>query len=137
MKAIHNKIEKKDISLASWLAATKELESASPEQAIKEYKRIALAYPTGEEAFNRLMILFRKLKQTKNELYWIEKAIDNFQQQHKPLIRANSPIAKLSRSISHATGLSDKKGNPAYLSPPLDRWQKRKELLNKRMRKPN
>ena len=136
MKAIHNKIEKQNLSLASWLAETKKLESISSEQAIKEYKRIALANPTNEEAFNRLMILFRKLKQTKDEIYWIDKAIDNFQQRsYKPLIRANSNIARLSKSIAHSTGLSDKKGNPVYLPPPLNKWFKRKELLEKRTSK--
>ena len=136
VKAIHNKIEKKDLSLASWLAHAKHLESDSTELAIKEYKRIALANPTSEEAFNRLMILFRKQKQTKDEIYWIDKAIDNFQRRsQKQSIRANSNIARLSRSIAHSTGLSDKKGNPLYLPPPLDKWHKRRELLKKRMDK--
>jgi hypothetical protein len=136
MKTIHNKIEKKDLPLTSWLADTKELESVSGEQAIKEYKLIAIAYPTNKEAFNRLMILFRQLKQVKNEMYWIDKAINNFQSRsRKPAIRANSNIAKLSRTIAHSTGLSDKKGNEIYLPPPIDKWQKRKELLEKRMSK--
>ena len=136
MKAIHNKIEKKDLSLPLWLAETKEMESVSKEQAIKEYKRIALAYPGDERAFNRLMILFRQLKQVKNEIYWIDKGIASFQKRsRKTAIRANSNIAKLSRTIAHSTGLSDKQGNAVYLPPPIDKWQKRKELLEKRMSK--
>jgi hypothetical protein len=136
VKTIHNKIEKKDLPITVWLAETKELESVSREQAIKEYKHIALAYPTNKEAYNRLMILFRQLKQVKNEMYWIDKAINSFQSRfRKPAIRANSNIAKLSRTIALSTGLSDKKGNAVYLPPPLDKWQKRKELLEKRMSK--
>lgn len=134
MKAIHHKTEKKDLPLNSWLSEVRELESVSIENAIKEYKAIAIAHTGNEQAFNRLMILFRKLKQTKNEIYWIDKAINNFKKySHKQKIRTNSSIARLSRTISQTTGLFDKKGNAVYLPPPLDKWQKRKELLEKRI----
>ena len=134
MKAIHHTIEKKDISLAQWLAQTKELESGDLNEAIREYKRIALAYPKNEKAFNRLMILFRKLNQDKDELYWVNKAIQNFQERgdkkkHPP----GSSIARLSKLISKSTGLTDKKGNPLHVSAPIEKWLRRKALITKRM----
>ena len=134
MKAIHNKIEKSEISFSEWFRLTKLLESEDLEKAIREYKLIAIAYPTNEKAFNRLMILFRKLKQTKDELYWINKAIQNFsdqpsQKKHPP----NSSIARLSKIISRSTGLTDKKGNASHVPPEIDKWLKRKALISKRM----
>src|SRR5258708_39283779 len=123
MKAIHNKIEKKDLSLKQWLMEAREMEAENKETAVREYKRIALAYPKNENVYNRLMILFRQLKQPKNEIYWINKAIDNFQAgSKKSKVSANSRIAKLSKSISHALGLLDKTGNPIYHTVPYGTW---------------
>jgi hypothetical protein len=137
MKAIHKKNGKKDLPLVEWLNEARQLEEEDKSLAVKEYKQIALAYPTNEKAFNRLMILFRQLKSPKDEIYWIDKAIGNFQKRFKkPGIRPNSKIASLSKSISHSTGLSDKKGNALYQPAPTDRWHKRKEILIKRMKKP-
>lgn len=134
MKALHNKIEKRDISLAQWLVQTRELELGDVEEAIKEYKHIALAYPRNEKAFNRLMILFRKLKQDKDELYWINKAIQNFREHDNTKKHpAASRIAKLSKIISQSTGLADKKGNPLHAPAPVEKWMKRKALLTKRL----
>ena len=45
------------------------------EQAIKEK-------PTDEFSYNRLMIVYRKLKQYKDELRVINKAIKNFKEAH-------------------------------------------------------
>src|SRR5450432_286770 len=101
MRAIHNKIEKK-------------------ETAVREYKRLALAYPKNEHLYNRLMILFRQLKQPKNEFYWINKAIDNLQARSKKSnIPTDSRVVKLSKSISNALGLLDKKGNSIYQPGPV------------------
>jgi hypothetical protein len=134
VKAVHNKIEKRDISLAHWLLQAKELESGDMENAIKEYKLIAMAYPKNEKAFDRLMILFRKLKKVKDELYWINKGIQNFREHDKTKKHtANSRIAKLSKIISRSTGLTDKKGNPLHAPAPVEKWMKRKELLTKRL----
>ncbi len=134
MKAVHNKIEKRDIPLAQWLVQAKELESGDVRNAIKEYKLIALAYPKNEKAYNRLMILFRKLKMDKDELYWINKAVQNFREHDNTKKHpANSRIAKLSKIISRSTGLTDKKGNPLHAPAPVEKWMKRKALLTKRM----
>jgi tetratricopeptide (TPR) repeat protein len=133
MKAVHHKLAKKDIPLVQWLAETRLLEKDEKEQAVREYKQIVLTYPGNENAYNRLMILFRQLKQTKNELYWINKAIDYFQKRfQKPAAPANSRIAKISKSIAQATGLTDKKGNPLFQPEPIGRWQKRKASLLKK-----
>jgi hypothetical protein len=136
MKGIHTAIEKKGLSLVEWLKEARQLEEEDKQRAIKEYKKIALAYPVSEKAYNRLMILFRQLKLPKDEIYWIDKAIGHFQKRfHKPAVRANSKIATLSKSFLQSTGLADKKGNAVYQPAPVGKWQKRKDLLVKKGKK--
>ena len=136
MKAVHNKIERKDLNPNQWLAEARKMESEDVEEAIKEYKQIVLTYPTQEKAFDRLMILLRRLRKSKDELYWINKAISNFDHHYeKSMPRHNKYIEKLSKSISKTTGLSDKKGNSLYVMAPINRWQRRKSLVQKKMNK--
>ncbi|MEJ0082173.1 MAG: hypothetical protein WDM78_14800 [Puia sp.] len=52
-------------------------------KAVKEYKKIAAAYPLNEKVYDRLMILYRQLKMPKEELLWINKAIRIFEQKFK------------------------------------------------------
>jgi hypothetical protein len=134
MKAIHNKPLKKELPLVQWLTEARQLESKDRNAAIKEYKQIALAFPSDERAFNRLMVLFRQMRKPKDELYWINKAISSFQakfqKSHRP---PGSAVSKLSKKIAHFTGLADKKGNSVFQTPPLDRWLKRKDVVQGKM----
>jgi hypothetical protein len=136
MKAIHPAIKKKEIHLVEWLNEARQLEEEDKPEAVKEYKKIALSYPVSEKAYDRLMILFRQLKLPKDEIYWIDKAIGQFEKRFKkPTIRSNSKIATLSKSLLISTGLADKSGNALYRPEPIGRWQKRKDLLMKRLKK--
>jgi hypothetical protein len=135
MKAIHKAIEKKNMHLVDWLNEARQLEEDNKQEALKEYKKIALAYPVSEKAYNRLMILFRQLRMPKDEIYWIDKAIGQFQKHFKKSsVRSNSKVAALSKSILKSTGLADEKGNAVYQTEPVGRWQKRKDLLLKRLK---
>jgi hypothetical protein len=135
MKAIQT-IKKKDMHLVEWLNEARHLEEEDKQEAVKEYKKIALSYPVSEKAYDRLMVLFRQLKSPKDEIYWIDKAIGHFEKRFKKTsIRSNSKIATLSKSLLASTGLADKSGNPLYRPEPVGRWQKRKDLLIKKMKK--
>jgi tetratricopeptide (TPR) repeat protein len=121
--------------LTSWFAETRLLEKEDKEQAIKEYKKMAAAYPTSEEPYDRLMILYRQLKESEEELHWIETAIAVFRKSfNKSSKKPNSKIASLSKSLLRATGLVDKRGISFYEPQPIMRWEKRKELLIKKMK---
>jgi tetratricopeptide (TPR) repeat protein len=102
------------------------------EQAIKEK-------PTDEFSYNRLMIVYRKLKQYKDELRVINKAIKNFKEAHAKKIgkglRKNSTVGKLSTALMKTAGLLDKKGNAVYVPEPIARWEKRKLTVEKRLKK--
>jgi hypothetical protein len=74
------------------------------------------------------------LHKAKDELYWINKAISNFQHRFEKSTRQpNAQIKKLSKTISYSTGLSDKKGNSIYQPAPVSRWQKRKNLIQRKL----
>jgi tetratricopeptide (TPR) repeat protein len=135
MKTDYPNSDKDKKKLVPWLDKTRLLEKEDKEQAIKEYKKIASTYPLNEEVYNRLMILFRQLKMDKEELFWIDKAIKVFEKSfEKPSFHPSSKIASLSKSLLRSTGLIDKKGESFYQPEPIGKWQKRKELLIKKMR---
>lgn len=98
------------------------------EQAIKEK-------PTDEFSYNRLMIVYRKLKQYKHELRVINKAVKNFKEAHVKKtgkeLRKNSTVGKLSTALMKTAGLLDKKGNAVYVPEPIARWEKRKLTVEK------
>lgn len=89
--------------------------------------------PGNDKALNRLMVIYRKLKEPKKELKVINTAIKTFEERFKkrqPVY--NKKITTLSKALLKATGLADKKGNNLYEPGDLSKWRKRKALLLKR-----
>ena len=89
--------------------------------------------PGNNKALNRLMVIYRKLKEPTKELKVINTAIKTFEErikQRQPVY--NKKIATLSKALLKATGLADKKGNNLYEPGDLSKWRKRKALLLKR-----
>jgi tetratricopeptide (TPR) repeat protein len=122
--------------LRTWLPETRLLEKSNREAAVREYQHIAKVYPLSEIVYDRIMILYRQLKKPDEELRWIGKAIKIFEKHFaKPRSKSKSgaKINALSQSILRSTGLADKKGKALHQPQPIDRWQKRKELLEARI----
>ena len=74
--------------------------------------------------YEGLMIHYRKEKDFAAELKVIKKGIDTFKKfyanlQGSAIKKQKSKIAELTRKISKSTGLTDKKGNDAFLPEPL------------------
>ena len=121
----------------------KEAESEGDiERAIKLYEEINARGNTGQFIFDRLMILYRKLKQFKDELRVINKGIEIFQQENKKLLQQNisgkknkKAIEKLSNVFMKTSGLIDKKGREVHLPEPVNKWMKRKSVVEKRLKK--
>jgi tetratricopeptide (TPR) repeat protein len=103
------------------------------------YERAIKEKPADEFSYNRLMIVYRKLKQYKNELRVINKAIKNFKEAHAKKagkgLRKNSTIGKLSTALMKSAGLLDKKGNVVYVPEPIASWEKRKSTVEKKLGK--
>ena len=102
------------------------------------YEQVLKKYPIDEFPYNRLMIVYRKLKQYKDELRMINKGIKNFEEAFnkriKHSVRKNSTVSKLSTALMKSTGLLDKKGNAVYEPQPIARWKKRKLIVEKKLK---
>lgn len=93
-------------------------------------------HPSNDKALNRLMVIYRKLKEPKKELKLINAAIKTFEEKFKkrqPVY--NKKVTAISKALLKATGLADKKGNNLYEPGDLSKWRKRKALLLKRKTK--
>lgn len=98
------------------------------------YQEILKDDPLDEEAYTRLMIIFRKTKESEKELQVIKRAIDSFDKLYSRS-PANRKLANLSEAFLRKTGLADKKGNPLYRPGPIPGWEKRKSLLEQKLKK--
>jgi len=121
---------------SGWVREADQLEQDKEnDRAILEYEKMRKAYPLKEHPYDRLMILYRKTGKYREEDKLIAQAIhifkDRFQKQGKP---AKSKVASLSKAILRSTGLTDRKGNPRYQEQPVGRWQKRKALLQAKLK---
>ncbi len=133
MAIVKNIKKDEPLKLIPWLGEASELEKQDKEEAVKEYKKIAAAYPLNEKVYDRLMILYRQLKMPKEESFWINKAIRTFEEKFKTTtVRPSAKVASISKSLIRSMGLADKKGKSYYLPQPIARWTRRKELLEKK-----
>ena len=132
MAIVKNINKNEPLKLVPWLRETREMEKQDKEAAVKEYKKIAAAYPLGEEVYDRLMILYRQIKMPREEMSWINKAIRTFEEKFKAkAVKPSTKVAFLSKSLIRSMGLADKQGKSYYLPQPISRWTKRKELLER------
>jgi tetratricopeptide (TPR) repeat protein len=113
MKTVHINKDGFKKELRIWLPEIKLLEKTNKQSAIEEYKKMAVAYPLNEEVYDRLMILYRKLNETDEELRIISKAIDTFEKSFsgkQVKSKGNPKIYSLSRSILKSMDLLGKNG---------------------------
>ena len=98
----------------------------------KEIKR----HPLKTYAYDRLMIIYRKLKRYKDELQVVNrgiKAYENyFKTRSEKLMAKHKQLTRLSKALIKSTGLNGK--NHEYFPEPLNKWRKRKELLAKKLK---
>lgn len=138
MKLVHKNLKSSD-EPGDILSKAKQLEKEGDmEGAIAAYEKIIKKNRVNEYAYDRLMIIHRKNKQYKKEKAIIDAAITAFQQFYSDSLRLfPSPRVKtLSKAILKATGLADKStGKLLYEREPLYRWNKRRELVLKKIKK--
>lgn len=110
-------------------------EKTDPKASIKHYEEIIKKNDLDKEAYDRLMILYRKEKEYKKEAALIRKAIkayEAFYAKHQPL--HSKKVAALSRSIAISSGLMDKKGKTVYDPQPISGWKKRLAVVTKKLK---
>lgn len=107
------------------------------EKAIPLYEKLINTNPLEEKAYDRLMILLRKQKDYKKELAVINKGIKAFRDSYESHSKnsLNRKALQLSKALLMSTGLADKKGIPLYQVEPVGRWTKRKQVVEKKLKK--
>ena len=117
-------------------ARAADAEKTDPSSAIVIYKQILQKDPLQTHAYDRLMILYRREKNYKKELSIIHSGIKAFEKFYKDQSgKPSKKVSEISKQLNKAFHLVDKKGNSLYAPEPIDRWQKRKEVVEKKMAK--
>lgn len=131
---------KKRISNRQILIEAREAErQGETDEALKLYKQAVSNDPLAEDAWQRLMILHRKLKDYAGELKIINLALQAFdahnKQEQKQWLQENRKAARVAKSLAKSLGLMDKKGVVIDDNPVLEKWKHRKEWVAARLKK--
>jgi hypothetical protein len=106
------------------------------DHAAELYKKEIKRNPLKVYAYDRLMIIYRKLKRYKDEWQVVNKGIkafeDYFKNRSEKLTVKHKQLTRLSKAIMKSTGLSER--NHEYFPEPLNKWRKRKEVLAKKLK---
>jgi tetratricopeptide (TPR) repeat protein len=127
------------ISINAQLKRARSLESdGCTEEAIKDYRAIITQDRLNVDAYNRLMVLFRKQKDYKKEHQIIKKALHAFEKEIKENQRewkkTNRKSADLSENLAKALGLLDNLGDPVYDDPQMMTWRKRLRVVEQKLK---
>jgi tetratricopeptide (TPR) repeat protein len=134
MKVVHKNENIHDPN-EDWATAREHEVEGRFEKAVTIYQRLLKKDASNPRIYDRLMILYRKLKQPEKELRIIQKALKTFESLYsKKTVAPTRKISALSAALLKATGLVDRKGKNLYVPEPIGRWQKRKSLLEKKMK---
>ncbi|MGC4038650.1 MAG: hypothetical protein QM764_21990 [Chitinophagaceae bacterium] len=104
--------------------------------AIQMYQRMIKLHYRREFAYQRLMIIYRQLKEYEKEMKVITEAIAEFSTiLFRPKTEHSKKIKLLSEKLTASTGLRDKSGESIHQPEPIYGWKKRKERLEKLLSK--
>lgn len=132
MKVVHKRlVESTDLRNARGGESREEVAKA-----IAFYEKQVKQNPLNEEAYRRMMIIYRRQKNYRKELGVIRAGIKAFENLYKPSVSVlkNKKVAALSKALLRSTGLADKKGNPLYQKEPIGSWTRRKLVVEKKLR---
>ena len=108
-------------------------------KALALYKQVVQNDPLAEQAWQRLMILYRKQKDYAGELKIIDLALKTYEtsnrQAQQAWLKENRKAATVAKSLAKSLGLVDKKGIVIDDNPILEKWRHRKELVAARLKK--
>lgn len=103
-------------------------------EAAKLYEHVIRSKPLDEHPYNRLMVLYRKLRQPKDELRVIKLGIDVFESKYIKKSRSKK-LTDLSTALMKSSGLANSKGKLTVYPEPINKWMKRRELVEKKVKK--
>ena len=126
------------LTKAGLLEEAKESEASGDwKKAESLYEKIIKADPHNEIAYNRLMIIYHKQKELNKELAIVKKAIRAFEDMHASVTKTikSKKVSSLSNVFLKITGLANKKGKLLYLPGPLSKWNRRKAVIEMKLKK--
>jgi hypothetical protein len=100
------------------------------------YEELIKKHPLKAYAYDRLMIVYRKLKKYKDELRVVNRGIKAFEiffkEKSEKLAIKHKQLMRLSNALMKSTGLKEK--NHEYFPEPLNKWRRRKEVIEKKLK---
>lgn len=104
----------------------------------KLYKKQIQQKAFNDFVYKRLMVIYRKQKRYKDELDIINKGLKHFEEHRaKQSSKKNisTSVKRLSSSLNKSLGLTNSKGKFLYEPEPIPSWKKRKEVVEKKLKK--
>ena len=105
------------------------------EEAAQSYEQAIRQSPLEEQAYTRLMVIYRKLKQPAKELGVVKKALVVFMDHHDKKVAKYSgkdKVGQLSKALLKSMSGKSKMG--VDYPQPVPKWQKRKEAIEKKLK---
>ena len=129
-------MENENLSIKEIISKAEEAEATKNNSlAIELYNKVIKSDNLNIYAYDRLMKIFRTLKDYKKELAIINTGIKAYEQFYKTELKGRSKkVREISQKLNKSFGLTDKKGNNLYHPQPIARWKKRKIYVEKKMK---
>jgi hypothetical protein len=126
----------KELSIKEILTRAEEAEKSKDNTtAVELYNRVIKTDDLNVGAYDRLMKIFRQLKEYKKELIIINKGIKAYEQLYKSEWKTRSKkVSDISQKLNKSFGFIDKKGNNTYDPEPIARWKKRRLNVEKKIK---
>lgn len=108
------------------------------EKAASIYEQAIRQHPMDEFPYNRLMIIYRKFKQPKDELRVIKKALEVYTAFYDKKLKpytSNTKVGQLSKALLKSVTGSAKKTSYTSYPEPIPRWTLRKKAVEKKLEK--
>ena len=102
-----------------------------PDKARDLYEKLLKKSPGNMKLLDRLIIVYRKLKDTRKEVAAIDQKIKIIEQHHGISGTVNSKVAALSKKLNLALKHTDRKGRNLLIHPQVLLLQERKKRLLK------
>jgi len=103
--------------------------------AIQLYQQVLKIDPMEIPAYNALMKIYRKEKLYKKELAIIIAGIKVYEKYYKDRSgKHTKEVEAISAKLNKSFALVDKKGAKLYNPEPIGRWQKRKEIVERKLK---
>lgn len=124
----------KTAHIITYTGARKLEQDGQLKAAAEAYVKIHRQSPHNSKALQRLIIVYRKLKDTAKELKYIDAAIKLHQQYYAGSKKADKLTTSISNKLNVLLGHTDKKGQPMYKPDEVLKLEVRKMRLQKKIK---